>query len=97
MTKLRGFIFVAKVVLVLKTIESDDKTKKCTFCWHSKAETIINERDINDDVFKSVYTSYTTIISNVQNSRGKGSGWITNSVIDCNIEIKRDQQKINLL
>ena len=73
------------------------KQKKCTFYSHSKAKTINNERDINDDIFKSVYTSYTTIISNVQNSRAKGSGWITDSVIDCNIEIKRDQQKINLL
>ena len=31
MTKLRGFIFVAKVVLVLKTIESDDKQKNALF------------------------------------------------------------------
>ena len=42
-------------------------------------------RDI-DDVFKSIYT---TILSNIQKSLGKGSGWITDSVIDHNIKISK--------
>ena len=41
-------------------------------------------------MFQSVYT---TIITNVQKSLGKGSGWITDSVIDHTISIS----KYNLL
>ena len=44
---------------------------------NSKAETIINESDIND-VFKSIYS---TIISNIKKSPENASGWITDSVI----------------
>ena len=51
MSELRGFKFVETVVLVLKKIESEDKTKCDTFHSHSKSETIINESDI-DDVFE---------------------------------------------
>ena len=51
------------LVLVLKKIESEDKTKYDTFHSHSKAETIINESDIDDNVLKSVYI---TVISNIQ-------------------------------
>ena len=40
------------LVLVLKKIESGDKTNYDTFYLHSKAETIINESDIHDNVFK---------------------------------------------
>ena len=58
------------IVLVFKKIESDDKTKYDTVYSNSKAETIINESDI-DDVFQSIYT---TIISNIHKSLGKGSG-----------------------
>ena len=68
MTELRGFKFVATLVLVFEKVESDDKTKYDTFYSHSKAETIINESDI-DDVFESIYT---TITSNIQISLGKG-------------------------
>ena len=64
MTELKGFKFVTTLVLVLKKIESKDKTKYGTFYSHSEAETIINESDI-DDVFKSIYT---TVISNIQKS-----------------------------
>ena len=67
-------------------MESDDKTKYDTFYSNSKAETIINEREIDDDVFKSIYT---TIISNIQKFLGKGSGWIIDSVIDHNINISK--------
>ena len=51
----------------------------------SKAETIINESDIND-VFESIYPA---IISNIQNSTGKGSGWIIDSFIDHNVNISK--------
>ena len=65
------------LVLVFKKIESKDKTKYDNFYSSSKAEIIINESDI-DDVFKSIYT---TIITNIQKSLGKGSGWIIQSLI----------------
>ena len=38
MTKLRGFIFETKLVLVLKTIESDDKTKKNALFIHTQKQ-----------------------------------------------------------
>ena len=71
------------LVLVFQKIESKDETKYCTFYSNSNAETIINENDI-DDVFESIYT---TIISNIQKSLGKGSGRIIDSVIDGNVSI----------
>ena len=49
----------------------------------SKFETIINESDI-DDAFESIYS---TIISNIQKSLRKGSGWIIDSVVDHTINI----------
>ena len=49
------------VVLVIKKIESDDKTKYNTFYSHLKTETIINESYI-DDVFESIYN---TVVSNI--------------------------------
>ena len=61
LSELRGFKLVTTPALVLKNIESEDKTKYDAFYSHSKAERIINESDI-DDVFKSIYT---TIISNI--------------------------------
>ena len=62
------------LVLVFKKIESEDKTKKDTFFYSkSKAETIINESDIND-MFKSVYN---TIEPNIQ----KPSGWIIDLLV----------------
>ena len=85
MTELRGFKSVTKLVLVLKKVESDDKTKYDTFYLHSKPETVINKSDA-DDVFESVYT---TIMSNIQKSLGKGSGWIIDSVMEHNINISK--------
>ena len=76
LTQLKGFKFVTTLVLVFKKIESEDKTKYDAFSSSSKGEIIINESDI-DDVFQSIYT---TIISNIQKSLGKGSGWIVDSV-----------------
>ena len=70
---------------MLKKIESYYKTKYDRFYSHSKAETIINEIDI-DNVFESIYT---TIISNIQNVLGKGLGWIIDSVIDNTISISK--------
>ena len=59
------------LVLVFKKIESEDKTKYDNFCLSSKAEIIINEKD-TENVFKSIYI---TIMTNIQKSLGKGSGW----------------------
>ena len=70
MSELTGFKFETTLVIMFKKIESKDKRKYDTFYSNSKAEIIINENDI-DDVFQSVYT---TIISNIQKSLGKGSG-----------------------
>ena len=61
---------MATLVLVLTKIESEDKTKYDNFYSSSKAEIIINASDI-DNVFQSIYT---TIITNIQKSLGKGSG-----------------------
>ena len=60
---------------MFKKKESDDKTKYDTVFSNSEAEIIINKSDI-DNVFESVYT---TIISNIQDFLGKGSGWIIDS------------------
>ena len=73
MSQLKRFESVTALVLVFKNIESEDKTKYDNFYSVSKAEIIINESD-NDEVFKSIYT---TIITTIQKSLGKGSGWIT--------------------
>ena len=85
MTQLKGFKFVTTLVLVLKKIESEDKTKYDNFHSSSKAEIIINESDI-DDVFQSRYTA---IITNIHKSLGKGSGWIIDSVIVHTISISK--------
>ena len=58
------------LILVFKNIESEDKTKYDNFYSSSKTEIIINESG-SGNVFKSLYT---TIITNIQKSLGKGSG-----------------------
>ena len=58
LSELREFKFLTALVLVLKKIESQYKTKCDIFHSHSKAETIINESDI-DDIFESIYTTIT--------------------------------------
>ena len=83
MTKLRAFQFLTTLFLEFENIESDDKTKYDTYYSQSKAETIINESDI-DDIFESIYT---TILSNIQKSLRKGSDWIIDSVIEHNINV----------
>ena len=67
---------------MFQKIESEDKTKYDNFYSSPKAEIIINESGI--DVFKLIYT---TIITNIQKSLGKASGWIIDSVIDHAISI----------
>ena len=89
LTHLKGFKFVTTLVLVLKKIENEDKTKYDNFCFSLKAGTVINDSDI-DDVFPSIYI---TVITKIQKSLGKGSGWIIDSVIDHTISIS----KYNLL
>ena len=84
-TQLKGFKFVTTLVLVFKKIESEDKTKYDNFYPSSKAEIIVNESDI-DNVFQSIYN---TIITNIQKSLGKGSGWIIDSVINHTISISK--------
>ena len=73
------------LVLVFKKIESQDKTKYDNFYSSSKSEKISNESNI-DDVFQSIYT---IIISNIQKSLVKDSGWIIDSVIDHTISISK--------
>ena len=68
-----------------KEIENEDKTKYYNFYLSSKAELIINERDI-DDVFQSIHT---TIITDIEKSLGKGLAWIIDSVIDHTISISK--------
>ena len=75
---------MTKLVLVFKKIGSKDKAKFDNFYLSSKAQIIINKSDI-DDVFESIYS---TIISNIEKSLGKGSGWIIDSVIDHTIYFK---------
>ena len=69
---------------MFKKIESEDKAKYDSFYSSSTAE-IINKSGI-DDVLKSVYTAITT---SIQKSLGKGSDWITDSVIDHTINISK--------
>ena len=64
-------------------IKSNDKTKYSIFYSNSNAETIIYQSDI-DDVFESMYSA---IISSIQKSLGKDSGWNSNSDFDLNSNI----------
>ena len=68
-----------------KNVKITKRAKYNSFYSHSKAETIIDESDI-DDIFESIYI---TIISNIQKSLGKGSGWITDLTIQPNINISK--------
>ena len=85
MAQLKSFQFVITFVLVLKKIESEDKTKYDTFYSNAKEEIVINESDI-DGVFQSIHI---TVISVIQKSLGKGSGWIIDSIIGHTISISK--------
>ena len=79
LSELKCFKFITTLVSQFKKIEIIRIEKMIkqndTFYANSKAETIINESDI-DDAFELIYT---TIISNMQKSLGKCSGWIIQS------------------
>ena len=62
---------------MLKKIESEDKTKCDTFYSHSKADTIINESDIDDNVFKSIYSA---VISKIQQKEKIQAGLLIQSL-----------------
>ena len=61
------------------------KTKQnmTIFNSSSKAEIIISKSD-SDNAFQSVYT---VIVTKIQKSLVKGSGWIIDSIIDYTISI----------
>ena len=71
LTELKVFKFVTTLVLEFNKIGSDDKTKYDTLYSNSKADTVINESNI-DNVFESINTTST---SSIQKSLGKGSAW----------------------
>ena len=73
------------LVVAFKKIESEDKTRHDNFYSSSKAERVINESDIVD-VFQSIYAA---IITNIQKSSEKVSGWIIDSFIDHTISISK--------
>ena len=74
------------LILEFKKIQSNDKTLYRTFYSKSKADTIVNEGCIND-VFESIYS---TIILNIQKCLRQDSGWITDSLMDHNINISKN-------
>ena len=69
-TQLKDFKFVTTLVLVIKEIESEDKTRYDNSIQAQNPEITINESDI-DDVFQSTYT---IITKNMQKSSRKSSG-----------------------
>ena len=85
MPELRRFKFMIALILEIKKIESDYETKHSTFYLNRKAEAVNNESYI-DNVFESIYIK---IISNIQKSFGRGSGLITDLIIDHNINISK--------
>ena len=70
---------------MFKKIGNEYKTNYGNFYSSSKAKIIINKSDI-DDVFESIYS---IIISNIQKSLGKDSGWIIDSVINHTVSISK--------
>ena len=85
LTRLKGFKLVATLVLVFQKIERKSKTKYDSFYSSSKAEIIINESD-TDDIFKPIFT---TVITNIQKSLGKGSDWIIDSIVNHTTSISK--------
>ena len=68
------------LVLLLKKIESIDKAKCNTFYSHLKAETFINENDI-DDVFELTYTTILWNIEKTFKKRFRLNCWFSKSII----------------
>ena len=83
MTQLKGFKFSATLVILCKTIETEDKTRYDNFYSSSKVEIIINKSD-TDDVFQSIYT---TVITIIQKYLGSCSVWIVHWFIDHTVSI----------
>ena len=52
----KGLIFATILVFEFTKIQSDDKSLYSTLHSNSKAETVVNEIDI-DDVFESIYST----------------------------------------
>ena len=73
------------LISLFKKIENEDKTKYNNFYSSSKPDIIINESG-TEDVFQLIYT---TIITNIQRSLGKNSGWIIDSAIDHTISMSK--------
>ena len=82
---------MATLVLVFKKIESEDKTRYDTFYSNSKAD---YPWEWHFHVLESIYT---IIILNIQKFLGKGSGWIIDSIIECNISISLVERNISIL
>ena len=66
MSELRVFKFVATLVIEFKKIESDDSMKYSTFYSNSKAETIVNEIDIDKFLDQFMLQLYQTYKSHVE-------------------------------
>ena len=81
LTELKWFKSVTTLALEFKKIECDDETKYSTSYSASKAETIVNENDIE------LFIWINTVILNIQRSLKKSSGWIIDSVADHTINI----------
>ena len=73
------------LVLEFKKVVSDDETKYSTFYLSPKAETTINESDINN-VFESIYN---TITLNIQKYLVTVRGWVITSIVDHTINISK--------
>ena len=56
LNELKGLIFATILVFEFTKIQSDDKSLYSTLHSNSKAETVVNEIDI-DDVFESIYST----------------------------------------
>lgn len=57
---MKGFKFVATLVLEFEKIEQDDETKYSTFYLAAKTETIIFESEIDDIIDPSILWLYQT-------------------------------------
>ena len=66
--------------LVLKRIESEDKTTYDNFYSHSKAETIINESENHDNVFKLIYTTLTSEYTKIFQKMFRQNYWFSHTV-----------------
>ena len=69
MSELRGFKFVTTLVLVLKKIESEDKTKYDTFIHTQKQKQLLIKVTLMTNLSRSIlklYETYTNLKEKVQ-------------------------------